>query len=261
MGATTTGRTYSVGEVARLAGVTVRTLHHYGEIGLLRPSGRTGAGYRRYAAADLDRLGQILFYRELGFPLDRIAALLDDPTVDAVDHLRRQHELLTAQLRRTEAMLAAVEKELESRMSGIQLTAEEKLDIFGESYNEQWEAEAEERWGDTDAWKQAQSRTAAFTKDDWESYAADTDALHARLVAGFRAGHAPDSPETMGLAEAHRQWVSLMWDCSPAMHRNLADMYLADERFTKTYEDLAPGLTQWLHDAIHANADRAEATP
>jgi DNA-binding transcriptional MerR regulator len=257
MGATTAG-TYSVGEVARLAGVTVRTLHHYGEIGLLKPSGRTNAGYRRYAAADLDLLGRILFYRELGFPLDRIAALLDDPTTDPVDHLRRQRELLAERMRRTAAMIAAVDKELEARMSGIRLTSEEKLEVFGTSYNEEWETEAEVRWGDTDAWKQSRERTAAFTKKDWEGYASDTEALHARLVAGFQAGHAPDSPVALELAEAHRRWVSLMWDCSPTMHRNLADMYLADGRFTKTYEDLAPGLTQWLHDAIHANADRAE---
>ena len=261
MGETTTTGTYSVGEVARLAGVTVRTLHHYGEIGLLTPSGRTGAGYRRYGAADLDRLGRILFYRELGFPLDRITTLLDDPARDPVDHLRRQRELLAERLRRTAAMIAAVDKELEARMTGNTLTSEEKLEIFGASYNEEWEAEARQRWGETDAWKQSQSRTAGFTKDDWARYAADTDALHASLVAGFRAGHAPDSAAAMALAEEHRRWVSLMWDCSPAMHRDLADMYLADERFTRTYEDLAPGLAQWLHDAIHANADRAEGTP
>lgn len=249
---------YSVGQVSELAGVTIRTLHHYGEIGLLTPSGRTSAGYRQYSAADLDRLGQILFYRELGFPLDRIADLLDDPAADAVDHLRRQHGLLTARLRRTEAMVAAVERELEARMRGINLTSEEKLDIFGASYNEEWETEAEERWGDTDAWKQSQARTATFTKDDWVRYRAETDALQARLVAGFRAGYAAQSPEAMELAEEHRRWVSLMWECSPEMHRDLVDMYLADERFTKTYEDLAPGLTQWLHDAAHANAARIE---
>ncbi len=244
MGGTIRAGTYSVGEVARLAGVTVRTLHHYGEIGLLAPSGRTDAGYRRYAAADLDRLSRILFYRELGFPLDRIATLLDDATTVPVAHLRRQRELLTERLRRTAAMIAAVDKELEARMTGITLTSEEKLEIFGSSYTEEWEAEAEERWGVTDPWKQSRARTAAFMKDDWVRYAAETDALHARIVAGFRAGHAPDSAEAMELAEAHRTWVSLMWDCSPVMHRDLADMYLADERFTKTYEDLTSGLTQ-----------------
>ncbi|MBA2247463.1 MAG: MerR family transcriptional regulator, partial [Chloroflexia bacterium] len=217
MGGTTRVGTYSIGEVARLAGVTVRTLHHYGEIGLLAPSGRTSAGYRQYSAADLDRLSRILFYRELGFPIDRIAALLEDPAADPVDHLRRQRELLTERLRRTAAMLAAVNKELEAQMTGITLTSEEKLEIFGASYGasykEEWETEAEERWGDTDARKQSRARSAAFTKDDWVRYGAETDALHAKLVAGFGAGYGPESAEAMALVEAHRQWVSLMWDC------------------------------------------------
>jgi DNA-binding transcriptional MerR regulator len=247
---------YSVGKVAQLAGVTIRTLHHYGEIGLLVPSERSPAGYRLYSDADLDRLGRILYYRELGFALDAIATLLDDASIDPVEHMRRQHELLTQRLGRVQAMVAAIEKELEAMMSGINLTSEEKLAIFGQQYNKEWETEAKERWGDTEAWRQSQSRTAHFTKDDWVRYQADTDALHSRLADGFQAGYATDSPEAMDLAEEHRQWVSLMWDCSPEMHRGLADMYLADERFTKTYEDLAPGLTQWLHDAIHANASR-----
>ena len=86
---------YPVGRVAGLAGVTVRTLHHYDEIGLLSPSGRTSAGYRRYDDADLERLQQILFYRELGFPLEEIAVIIDDPGRARREHLRRQHELLT----------------------------------------------------------------------------------------------------------------------------------------------------------------------
>jgi DNA-binding transcriptional MerR regulator len=249
---------YSVGQVARLAGVTIRTLHHYGEVGLLVPSARSEAGYRLYSGADLDRLARILRYRELGFALDAIATLLDDPVIDPVTHLRRQHALLAQRLARAQAMLGAIEKELEAAMSGIDLTSEEKLAIFGEGYDESWETEARERWGDTDAWRQSRERTATFTKDDWLRYRAETDALHSRLVAGFRTGSSPDSREAMELAEEHRRWVGRMWDCSPEMHRGLADMYLADERFTKTYEDLAPGLAQWLHDAIHANAARLD---
>src|SRR5690348_10021259 len=103
----------SVGDVAALAGVTVRTLHHYDRIGLLSPSERTGAGYRRYTASDLDRLHQVLVYRELGFPLDEVATLLDDPAADPAQHLRRQLRLLRDRLARTQAMVEAVEKEME----------------------------------------------------------------------------------------------------------------------------------------------------
>jgi DNA-binding transcriptional MerR regulator len=247
---------YTVGEVARLSGVTVRTLHHYGQIGLLVPGERTGAGYRVYTGDDLDRLTRILYYRDLGFALDTIATLLDGGA-DPVDHLRRQHELLTARLSRVQAMVHSIEKELEAAMSGTELTAEEKLEIFGDTYDPAYEAEAEQRWGDTETWRQSQERTRGFGKDDWRQVKADTDALNARLVAVFASGAAPGSPQANAVAEEHRASINVFYDCGHDMQRNLADMYLADERFTKTYEDLAPGLAQWLHDVIHANADRA----
>src|SRR5206468_11104917 len=106
-----TGGPVHVGEVARLAGITVRTLHHYDRIGLLSPSERTATGYRVYTASDLDRLHQVLVYRELGFPLEEVATLLDDASADPEAHLRRQHALLRDRLERTGAVLAALEKE------------------------------------------------------------------------------------------------------------------------------------------------------
>src|SRR5215210_5139542 len=111
----------NVGQVAELAGVTVRTLHHYDRIGLLSPSGRTQAGYRQYSPADLDRLHQVLLYRELGFSLEEVATLLDDPSADPEAHLRRQNRLLRDRMARTSEMLAAVEKEMEARSMGISL--------------------------------------------------------------------------------------------------------------------------------------------
>src|SRR3954468_16829309 len=101
----------NVGEVAALTGVTVRTLHHYDRIGLLSPSERTAAGYRRYTPSDLDRLHRVLVYRELGFPLEEVATLLDDPDADPAAHLRRQHRLLRERLRRNHALVGDGEEE------------------------------------------------------------------------------------------------------------------------------------------------------
>jgi DNA-binding transcriptional MerR regulator len=251
-----TGQRYSVGEVAQLSGVTVRTLHHYGEIGLLIPQERTGAGYRQYTATDLDRLARILYYRDLGFALESIATLLDEST-DTSEHLRRQHRLLIDRLTRVQAMVTAIEREMEAEMSGTELTAEEKLEIFGDSYDPAYEKEAEDRWGDTAAWKQSRQRTKNFTKDDWQRIKDGTDAFNAKLVAVFGSGALPGSPAANEIAEEHLAALNNFYDCGYDMQRNLADMYLADERFTKNYEDLAAGLTQRKRDAIHANADRA----
>ncbi len=252
---------YTVGQVADLAGVTIRTLHHYGQIGLLEPQERSPTGYRRYSEADLQRLQHILFYRELGFPLEEIAVILDDPGADSRAHLSRQHALLRNRIGRLEAMIAAVEKEMEADTMGIQLTPEEKFEIFGDTYSQDYESEAEQRWGDTEAWKQSHQRTAKLTKQEWVEIKEAGDDLNRRMAAAMQGGTAPDSPEAMDLAEEHRAGIGRFYDCSHQMHRGLADMYLADERFTRTYEDVAPGLAQWVHDAIHANADRKGAGP
>ncbi len=250
---------YSVGQVADLAGVTVRTLHHYGQIGLLEPEDRSGAGYRRYSDGDLQRLQHILFYRELGFSLDDIATILSDPGADASAHLARQRELLTNRISRLQSMVAAVEKEMEAFTMGIQLTPEEKFEIFGPTYSEDYEVEAEQRWGDTDAWKQSQAKTAKFTKEQWVEIKKSGDDLNRRLGEAMTNGAAPDSEQAMDLAEEHRRSIETFYDCGYPMHRGLGDMYVQDERFAKTYNDVAPGLAQWLRDAINANADRAEA--
>jgi MerR family transcriptional regulator, thiopeptide resistance regulator len=247
----------TVGAVARLAGVTVRTLHHYDEIGLLSASDRSEAGYRRYADADLERLQRILFYRELGFGLDQIRKVLTDGDADAIGHLRRQHAMLRDRIGRLERMVAAVEKAMEARTMGINLTAEERLEVFGDFDPDQHAAEVEERWGDTDAYRESAKRTARYTKADWERIKAQGQAAIEQVVAAMSAGKPADSPEAMDGAEAHRRQIDdAFYACSYELHVGLAEMYLADPRFTATYEKIAPGLARYLHDAIKANAAR-----
>ena len=249
---------YSIGQVAEAAGVTVRTLRHYDAIGLLRPSGRTAAGYRRYGDADLERLQQILFYRELGFPLEDIATILDDPDADALTHLRRQRELLMGRIDRLRAMVDAIELAMEARRVGVDLTPEERLEIFGGDPDVH-RAEAEERWGDTDAYRESQRRTAAYTKEDWKRITAEQKAI----VDGFAEARAAGVPATdaraMDLAERHRGFITdSFYECSVRIHRRLAELYVNDSRFTAVFDRTAEGLAQYVHDAICANADRQE---
>ncbi|GGO57130.1 MerR family transcriptional regulator [Streptomyces lasiicapitis] len=251
---------YSVGQVAGFAGITVRTLHHYDEIGLLAPGGRSHAGHRRYSDADLDRLQQILFYRELGFPLDEVAALLDDPEADPRAHLRRQHELLTARIAKLQQMAEAVETAMEARRMGINLTPEEKFEVFGDFDPDEHAEEVERRWGDTEAYAESQRRTAAYTKEDWKRLTSGFDAIHARMADLLAAGVAADSTEAMDVAEEHRLFMhSTSYDCDHAFHVCLGDMYVSDARFTATYEAIRPGLAVYMRDAIRANAARAGA--
>ncbi|MQA94903.1 MAG: MerR family transcriptional regulator [Streptosporangiales bacterium] len=248
---------YSVGQVSGLAGVTVRTLHHYDEIGLLSPSGRTGAGHRRYADADLDRLRTILFYRELGFPLDEVAAMLDDPDAEPQEHLRRQHDLLTARIARLTEMAAAVETALEAGKMGISLTPEEKFEVFGAFDPDAHAAEAEERWGDMDGYKEIQRKVGAYTKEDWLRINREQEDWGRRFTALMDSGATADSAAAMDLAEEHRRHISRhYYECAYEVHRGLGEMYVTDPRFTATYESIKPGMAAYLRDAIAANADR-----
>lgn len=248
---------YSVGQVAGFAGVTVRTLHHYDDIGLLVPGERSHAGHRRYSDADLDRLQQILFYRELGFPLEEVAALLDAPDADPRAHLRRQHELLTARIEKLQKMAAAVEHAMEARKMGINLTPEEKFEVFGDFDPDQYEDEVHERWGDTDAYRQSQQRAASYTKEDWQRIQREADEISRRFVALMEAGEPADSEAAMDVAEEHRRSISRNhYDCGHEMHACLGEMYVADERFTRNIDKARPGLAAYLKDAILANAAR-----
>ena len=249
---------YTVGDLARVAGVTVRTLHHYDAIGLLVPSGRTPAGYRTYDYPDVLRLQRVLGYRALGLSLDAIGALLDDPTADPVEQLRDQHALLGARASELQRQIAAIEKAMEAHAMGIQLTPEEMFEVFGDGDPTEHAAEAADRWADTDAYRQSQRRTSRYTKADWQQMKVDTALVEAGFVAVYRSGAPATSPAAMDTAEAHRQNITKwFYDCSPGMHRALAQMYVEDERFTAHYEDHAEGLAQFVHDAVTANADRA----
>jgi DNA-binding transcriptional MerR regulator len=243
-----------VGAVAAITGVSVRTLHHYDHIGLVVPSVRTPAGYRGYTDADIERMHLVLVYRSVGMPLDEIRTVLDDSRADVLEHLRRQHELLLEQAERLQHTIKAVEELMNAHREGIQLTVEEQVEIFGTiAFGEEYAAEAEERWDDTDAWNQSQQRVSQFSKQDWIAMKAEGDALLADLGGAKRDGMQPGSAEADELAARHRASIERFYDCGDEMHRNLVEMYLADERFTRYYDEVEPGLAQFLHDIVVAS--------
>lgn len=247
------GDAKTVGAVAALTGVSVRTLHHYDHIGLVVPSVRTAAGYRGYTDADIERLHLVLVYRSVGLALDEIRALLDDADADVLAHLQRQHSLLCERAEQLQQTIKAVEELMSAHNDGIQLSAEEQVEIFGSAVFDEHAEEAEERWGDTEEWRQSQIRTAQMSKQDWIAFKAENDALLQALADGKRAGLRPGSEQADALAARHRANVSRFYDCSDDMHVCLAQMYLDDERFTRYYDDVEPGLAQFVHDIITAS--------
>lgn len=248
---------FSVGQVSRLAGVTVRTLHHYDDIGLLSPGERTAAGYRRYTEADLVRLQQVLLYRELGFALEEVAVILDEPRADELTHLRRQHELLVRKSERLSEVIAAVERAMQARTMSVGLTPAERLEVFGGFRPEDHEAEVERRWGGGERFEQSRRRVAAYGKADWVRLKAEAAAVVEDMAAVFRAGLPADGEEAMEVAERHRAHISRwFYTCTYEVHRGLGELYVADPRFTAHFEDLVPGLAGYFRLAIAANARR-----
>ena len=256
------GRTYQVKEVARIAGVSVRALHHYDDIGLLVPSGRTEAGYRLYSDDDLLRLQQILIGRELGMPLEAIRRSLDDPGFDRRAALQRQREELAARAERNAAMLRAVDAALaamtdEGGETMKEMSVEEVTALFDGFDPSQYEDEVVERWGESEAYRESARRTSRYTKADWDRYKAESHAIMSAAAELFRAGAAPDGDDAMAVAERHRLSIDRwFYPCDPAMHVNLADLYQADARFAESIDRYGEGITPWWAAAIRANRER-----
>jgi DNA-binding transcriptional MerR regulator len=249
--------TFTVSEVARRTGVSVRTLHHYDEIGLLPPAGRSRSGYRLYGPADLERLQQILFFRELGFPLEEILRIMSDPAYDVGAALRTQRELLADRVVKVRALLDAVDAALARLEKGEAMSTDETTAAFEGFDHAKYEEEAERRWGDGDAYKESKRRTARYTKQDWEAIKAEAGAIYERLAALMEAGTPATAPEAMEAAEAHRRHVDRwFYPCPREQHRGLGQLYVDDARFTAFFDRIRPGLARYACDAFAANAAR-----
>jgi DNA-binding transcriptional MerR regulator len=244
----------TVGEVARLAGLTVRTLHHYDEIGLLVPAERTKAGYRLYRRIEVERLQEVLLFRELGFGLEAIREIVNRPGYDRTSALLRQRELLEAKVERLLEMIDAVDVVVESERQGMAMNSEEVLEVFDGYDPGEYEAEVRERWGETDGYQESVVRTATYTKQDWEQMGREADEIDAAFLALMEAGAPADGDAAIALAERHRSHISKwFYECPPEIHRGLGVMYVADSRFTANIDKAGEGLARYLSDAIAAN--------
>jgi DNA-binding transcriptional MerR regulator len=256
-----TGAFYTVSRVASLAGLTIRTLHHYDRIRLVRPSGRSRAGYRQYSRADLLRLQQVMFFRELGFPLAGIRRIMSASTFEARRALVAQRAMLVEKAGRIQAMVAAVDRALATHVDGGATMGErnekEMFAMFGKFDPKQYEDEARRRWGQTPAYAEAGRRTARYGQAEWAAIKAEAAEISNAMAAKLEGGVPSNDPAVMDLAERHRQHITRwFYPCPPEMHANLGRMYVADERFAANYESVRAGLAVYVRDAIVANAAR-----
>lgn len=248
---------YTVGEVARLAHVSVRTLHHYDELGLLTPSARSDAGYRLYTHTDLEQLQQVLLYRALGLGLRGIRDLMADPSFDRLEALRAQRRSIEEQTRRLGAMLSLIDKTLAAEQGDAPVSQEEMFEVFGDFDPSEHEEEVKDRWGATDAYKESARRAGRYTKADWQHFNEESEEIGLAIAALMDEGVPADHPRAMDAVERHRLQIDRwFYPCSREMHAELGKMYVVDPRFAATYEKIHPGMARYVCDAITANLRR-----
>ena len=247
---------YTVKALADLAGVTPRTLRWYDRQGLLKPGGTTEGGYRLYGPAQVARLQQILFYRELGLELSAIRAILDDPHFDPPAALQSHLAALEERRARLDELILTVQKTIDETKGGQKMSDQEKFEAFKrrkvKENEEQYGGEVRGRYGDA-AMDASNARVLGLSEAECGRWRALDGELRRGLAAAVRAGERPEGPEGLRLAALHRQWLGFtLGKYEPEVHAGLARMYTGDERFTDYYDEEVTGCAAFLRDAILA---------
>lgn len=237
----------SISRVARLTGVTSRTLRHYDSIGLLSPSRTAADGRRYYDAAALVRLQHILVLRELGLPLEQIRDAVDTGSPEETARLLTRHrEAMLAERDRLTVLARTIARTIDSLEKGLPMSTDDMFDGFATT---PYEAEARERWGD-EAVDAASARVAALGREGQEGMMREATAIGHALAALAAAGEEPGSEKVQELIERHYAWVCLSWTPDAEGYAGLADMYLADPRFRAYYDDFGPGSADLLAEGM-----------
>lgn len=238
----------TVKEFAALTGVSIRTLHYYDEIGLLRPASVTDSGYRLYGQQELERLQQILFLRELRFSLKEIAQILDDPTFDKRQALHQHRQLLLLQRQRLDELIRLADNTLKG---GSQMNFDLLKHDSAREMQEEYANEVRQRWGKTDAYKEYEAKTAGYQKSDWQNLLSGMESIFDRFADLAREGADPASTEAQELVESWRSYISEnMYTCTPEILHGLGQMYVSDERFQKNLDSHGEGCAQFMSRAI-----------
>ncbi|MBD5637867.1 MerR family transcriptional regulator [Clostridium botulinum] len=249
---------YKVKEVADMAGISVRMLHHYDKIGLLKPDSINSAGYRIYTNENLDRLQQILFFKELNFPLQEIKIILDSPTFNRKEALKTHRQLLLEKKIRLEKIIQSVDKTIDNIEGGIKMDKKEVLRVFDitqiEEHQKKYSREVKEKYGNTSAYKESNEKTSKYTKEDWSNIMKDWDIIYKKLASLM--DKAPASSEVQEAIHQFRQHISKnFYDCTPEIFKGLGEIYVNDERFTDNIDKYKVGLSKFLREAINVYCD------
>jgi DNA-binding transcriptional MerR regulator len=238
--------TYTIHQLAKLAGISIRTLHYYDEIGLLRPSFVRPNGYRIYEEKEVLKLQQILFFKELEFSLDHIMKMMHAKHFSSKEALKDQKKLLAMKKQKIEKLIQTID----TRLKGGEISMDD-TQLFGSFTDvqmEEYKEEAKKRWGNTEAWKQSQQRTKHWTKEDYARIAEEGNKFTSQLATLMDRGI--EDEEVQKMIGKHYEGIQTFYDCSYEMYRGLGQLYVDDGRFTAFYEKFRPGMAKFMQQAI-----------
>ena len=251
----------TVKQLAAISGVTVRTLHHYDEIGLLSPAHIGANGYRYYGRAEMLRLQRILFHRELGVPLGEIAGLLELEGADQVGVLLRHHEKLAAGRERFRILIETIDRTVADIKGETPMPNADLYKGFSAEKQAAYEAWLIERYGDPmkDDIARSQKARAKMSEAEQQAVMEQLRDIETALAEGMKRGIDPTAEPVDRLVQRHRAWVAAAWDkpCPPGAYLGLADLYRSHPDFVKRYETIALGFTDFLVTAMKAHAAKA----
>lgn len=236
----------TVKEVANLTGVSVRTLHYYHREGILMPCEVTQNKYRYYDETNLKQLQNILFLRELDFSIGEIKGILADPSYDEMDSFKKQRHLLLLKRSRLDKLIALLDKKLQGEET-MNFKPFDMKDI--EANQKKYEKETKERWGNTNAYSQSQQKTKGYTPENWEAIHNETEAIYAGFVANMDKAAADPTVQDL-VTQWQNNITKHYYDCTKEILSGLGLMYVHDDRFKENIDAHAPGLAQFMSDAI-----------
>lgn len=245
---------YTVQKLALMAGVSTRTLRYYDEIGILKPARINSSGYRIFGQAEVDRLQQILFYRELGVSLDSIKDIVTAPSFNGAQALREHREKLLEKREQLDVLIFNVEKTIALTEGSIKMKNQEKFEGFKKKLLDDNEAkygkEIREKYGEETVNKSNQ-KVQGMTQEQYDEVTKLATEVIETLHAAFKTGD-PAGELAQKAADLHRQWLCYYWESyTKEAHAGVAQMYVDDPRFTVYYDEKQPGTAEFLRDAVH----------
>jgi DNA-binding transcriptional MerR regulator len=249
-------KAYTVHQLAKLAAVSVRTLHHYDHIGLLKPSSHSSAGYRLYGETDLLRLQQILFYRELEIPLSDIRGILDQPGFDLVQALESQRTMLQKQAERLASLMITIDKTIAKlthvpRFFGVEETMElsdaELYEGFSKEQIERYEREVRQRY-DPQQVAESNKRVRKMSKEQWQVVKQEGETITQLMAERMECD--PGSPEVQAIVARHHTWIENFYPAPADYYRGLGQLYVEHEEFRAHYDNYRIGLADFMKSAL-----------